>query len=330
MITLPHARVQELLTRFDGKSVVVVGDVMLDEYLRGEVTRISPEAPVPVVELRERTLWPGGAANAAANVVALGGRARLLGVVGKDTAAASLSDALEAQGIGAGDLVRTEERPTTHKLRIVARAQQIVRVDVEERGAMPPAVEAALVLAIEQLAADAQAIVVSDYDKGVVSAEVVRAAVRVAKARGIVSVADPKGKDFRKYAGIDLLTPNLLELETVTGVDTGNEDARVLEAGNMLLQTLEGGTSLLVTRGASGMTLLRREHPPLHVPTAARSVFDVTGAGDSVVGALTLALASRIDMADALLLATHAASVAVSRAGTVAVTRAELLDTFGA
>jgi rfaE bifunctional protein kinase chain/domain len=312
---------------FHGKHVVVVGDVMLDEYVRGDVARISPEAPVPVVDLTERSMSPGGAANAAANVVSLGGKASLVGLVGTDAQGASLRGALSARGIDVAGLVATGERPTTHKLRVVARTQQIVRVDVESRDPLSAHVEAELIATVQGLAEVADAIVISDYGKGVVSDAVARAVVSVGKKRGIPVVIDPKGRDYTKYAGGTVITPNVLELEVATGATTHNVDQAIVAAGHKLLAQL-GGAALLVTRGAHGMSLLREGAEPLHVPTVARSVYDVTGAGDTVVGSLTLALAAGVPMRDALVLATHAASIAVAKVGTVAVDSAELMASF--
>jgi rfaE bifunctional protein kinase chain/domain len=327
--TLTHEAVEQVLVSFRSKQVVVVGDVMLDEYVRGDVARISPEAPVPVVDLTERQFMPGGAANAVANIVSLGAKATIVGVVGADPQADHLRAAMEKRGIAAGGLVTTSERPTTHKLRIVARTQQIVRVDVESRDKLVKESEAKLIAAIKAATAGAHAIVISDYAKGVVTDGVIRACLEAAGAVGIPLIVDPKGRDFSRYAGATIITPNVLELEVAAGVSTHNESAAIVQAGQVLLPALDG-SSILVTRGAAGMTLLSRGEEPFHLPTAARSVFDVTGAGDTVVGTLTLALAAGVSMRDALVLASHAASIAVGRPGTVAVTPEELLASFRA
>lgn len=324
---LSHREVADSLSSFAGKRVIVVGDVMLDEYVRGDVARISPEAPVPVVDLRERSLSPGGAANTAANIVSLGGHATIIGIAGADGPGDSLRAALTARGIEAGALVITPERPTTHKLRVVARTQQIVRVDVESRAPLTEATEKALCDGIRRLAAEAHAVVISDYAKGVVSDAVARAAIDAAKARGVPIVVDPKTRDFSKYSGATVITPNVMELEVAANTSTNNEDDAIVAAGRPLLERV-GGAAILVTRGPAGMTLLRPRAEPLHLPTVARSVFDVTGAGDTVVGTLTLALAARVPIEAALTLASHAASIVVGKAGTVAVTREELLASF--
>ena len=327
MEKLSHKAVEQMLASFHGKHVVVVGDVMLDEYVRGDVARISPEAPVPVVDQTERQLMPGGAANAAANIVSLGAKATIVGIVGEDMPADHLRTAMKERGIGTEALVTAKERPTTHKLRIVARTQQIVRVDVESRAKLAAESEAKLIAQIKTSAANAHALVISDYAKGVVTDAVISTCIETAKAHGIPLVVDPKARDFSKYAGATIITPNVLELEVAAGVSTHNEDQAVVEAGQALLASVKG-SAILVTRGAHGMTLLAPDREPLHLPTLARSVFDVTGAGDTVVGTLTLALAAKVTIEHALMLATHAASIAVARPGTVAVTTAELLASF--
>jgi rfaE bifunctional protein kinase chain/domain len=323
---LTHKTAAAMVASFQGKHVVVIGDVMLDEYVRGDVMRISPEAPVPVVDLIERELMPGGAANAVANIISLGARASIVGVVGVDPQAEQLRVAMNRRGIGTDTLVASSSRPTTHKLRVVARTQQIVRVDVESREKLDAATEERLVAGIAG-AATADALVISDYAKGVVTDGVIQASIAAARVRGIPLVIDPKGRDYARYAGATLITPNVLELELAAGVSTHNDSAAIVAAGRSLLPLLDGA-SILVTRGAAGMTLLAPEQEPFHLPTVARSVFDVTGAGDTVVGTLALALAARVPMIDALVLASHAAGIAVGRSGTVAVTAEELLASF--
>ncbi len=308
---------QEILASFPGKHVVVVGDVMLDEFVHGDVSRISPEAPVPVIEVRERVRTPGGAANAAANVVSLGGRATLLGVIGDDTAGGALIDALTARGIDATHLTVDDSRPTTQKSRIIARGQQIVRMDAESRAALSPAIEAALIAAIRSMHADA--VIVSDYAKGTVTEAVAQAAIH---ALGVPVVVDPKGRDFRKYRGATVITPNTSELEAASG-QSAHEADDIVRVGSMLLPLLEGG-ALLVTRGPHGMTLLEPSRPPFHLPTMARTVYDVTGAGDTVVGTLALALTTGASLRDVLELASRAAGVVVGKAGTATVTPEEL------
>lgn len=312
---------------FVGKRVVVVGDVMLDEYVRGDVTRVSPEAPVPVVDLKSRSQSSGGAANTAANIVSLGGAAVLVGLVGKDSAGASLDTLLQKDGIATDGLVHADDRPTTHKMRIVARNQQIVRVDVESRETLSADTERAVCERVEALVPTADALVLSDYAKGVVTVRVAECAIRAAKARGIPVIVDPKTRDFSRYAGATIITPNVMELEVATNTTTNNQDDAIVAAGTPLLDRV-GGAAILVTRGPAGMTLLRAGQAPVHLPTVAQSVFDVTGAGDTVVGTLTLAVAANVEIIEALTLASHAASIVVAQAGTVTVSRDELVASF--
>jgi rfaE bifunctional protein kinase chain/domain len=305
------------------RAVLVVGDLMLDEFVRGDVLRISPEAPVPVLEVKDRSYCPGGAANAAANVRSLGGRAFVIGVVGADDQGERLRSLMSERGLDVSGVVVDPSRPTTHKVRISARGQQIVRIDGELRAPLSAAIMSALLEKVRGLAATADAVIISDYAKGVVTPELCQA-VTAACAKGCPIVVDPKRKDLSAYRGATIVTPNLHELEVAAG-DTCETDALVVEAGTRLLPDL-GGADLLVTRGADGMTLIRPKGGPIHIAAKASSVFDVTGAGDAVVSTLALALAARTPIDAALELANQAAAIAVSRTGTVAVTAAELVD----
>lgn len=310
------------LERFAGLRVLVVGDLMLDELVRGEVSRISPEAPVPVVEVTEERATPGGAANAAANVASLGGLTSLAGVVGDDAAGHTLRRLVGAAGAETSGIVVDPARPTTRKTRIVARTQQVVRADSESRAPVPPAVTAALVSACAGALATADACIISDYAKGVVTRELVEGLVHAARLRGLPIIADPKRKDFSLYRGVTLVTPNLLELETAVG-HACHGDEEVVAAARELAPALEGG-SVLVTRGAAGMTLVEPGKEPVHTHARARAVFDVTGAGDTVVGTLALALAAGLTGREAIELASVAAGVVVSKLGTATATVDEL------
>lgn len=313
---------QKLLASASGRHVVVVGDVMLDELARGDVRRISPEAPVPVLEVTSRSYALGGAANAAANVASLGGKASLIGIVGTDPGAERIATMLQAQGIEPR-LVADASRPTTHKTRLVARGQQIVRIDQESRSEPDAKTHAEIVAAVDAAAASADAFVLSDYAKGAISAALVQAVVRAAKARNIPIVADPKHKDLGRYRGVSVITPNHNELEVAVGRPL-NDDADFAKAATEVLPLLEGG-ALLATRGADGMTLFEPGAASIHVKAAAKSVFDVTGAGDTVVATLAIALAGGARLADAIVAASVAAGIVVSKEGTASVTPAELL-----
>ena len=307
---------------FAGRRVVVVGDLMLDEFVRGDVARISPEAPVPILEVTGRSSTPGGAANAAMNVASLGGRVKVVGVVGADAAAGVLSALVEKAGIDARSIVVDASRPTTQKTRIVARHQQVVRIDQESRAPIDATVGAALIAATQSALADADACIVSDYGKGVISPELVAAVVEVARKRKIPVIVDPKRRDFSTYRGATVVTPNLAELEVATGMRCSTT-AEVVAAGTSLLAALDGG-AVLATRGAAGMTLLRPNMEPVHTHARALAVFDVTGAGDTVVSTLALALAAGIDITEAIDIASVAAGLVISKVGTATVDTAEL------
>jgi len=312
-----------------GHRVLVVGDVMVDEYVRGEVQRISPEAPVPVLEVRGSDRRLGGAANTAANIHRLGGEVTLIGIVGDDGEAAALRVDLDRLGIGS-QLCVDPDRPTTKKTRFVAGQQQIVRIDHESRAPIEGAVARAAIDAILAQLATATAVVLSDYAKGVVTAQVAQALIAAARERGVPIVVDPKQHDFSIYRGATVITPNLVELERAAAAPTGNQ-AQIEHAVRKLAAIL-GDTSLLVTRGADGMTLYRADTAgaAYHVAAATREVFDVTGAGDTVVATLTLALASGFAFEAAIELASLAAGISVSKRGTSTVDPAELVAAIAA
>jgi rfaE bifunctional protein kinase chain/domain len=310
------------IQNFPSRRVLVVGDLMLDEAVTGDVSRISPEAPVPVLEVTGRTSTAGGAANAAANVASLGGRAALVGLVGDDAAGKALVRHVEELRVDASGILVDPARPTTQKTRIVARGQQVVRIDSESRAPASAETTGELSRIAAAALAGADACVVSDYGKGVVTAELVAAIVAGARARSVPVIVDPKRKDFSVYRGATVVTPNLNELEAATGRPCHTTD-EVVAAASALLEQLDG-CAVLVTRGAAGMTLLEPGAPPVHTPARAREVFYVTGAGDTVVGTLALALASKIPLATAIEIAGVAAGLVVSKMGTATVSQGEL------
>ena len=316
-----------VVARLRGHRVLVVGDLMIDEYLRGDVHRISPEAPVPVLEVRETERRLGGAANTAANIARLGGDATVLGVVGDDPTATALHAALEHAGVAARACV-VPGRATTRKTRLVAQGQQIVRVDDEVRTPVAGEAEAALLAAIDELAAGVAAVVVSDYAKGVISPVVAQTAIAAGRRHRVPVVVDPKQRDFAVYRGATVITPNLGELEKASGAGTASA-AELAHAVGRVTPVLEGA-ALLVTRGADGMTLYRDGTAAHHVAATAREVFDVTGAGDTVVATLALALAAGLAMEHAMLLASAAAGVSVSKRGTSTITPDELTAALAA
>ncbi len=313
----------DVLSRFAGCPVLVVGDLMLDEFVWGQVSRISPEAPVPVVEVNRRTFVPGGAANTAANVGSLGGAPYLAGVVGQDADGDRVCDLLKSQGVETLPVVRDPARPTTTKTRVIAHSQQVVRIDHEAPGPVPESVGKALLGVILEALPRVRGCVISDYGKGVVTPDFVGRLLQLTRSAGVPTVIDPKGLDYEKYRGATLVKPNQLEAGQVLNRPLKTSED-VDRAGADLLELLGPDTAVLITRGPHGMTLFERGSPPAHVPTQAREVYDVTGAGDTVAGTLGLALAVGAAPESACRLASLAAAVVVGKVGTATCSLDEL------
>jgi D-beta-D-heptose 7-phosphate kinase/D-beta-D-heptose 1-phosphate adenosyltransferase len=317
------------LDQVRGRRITVVGDVMLDRYVFGRVERISPEAPVPVVEVETEDARPGGAGNAAANVVSLGGRCELFGVVGSDEDGKVLSNALEARDLACDGLVISVGRPTTTKTRIYAHGQQVVRTDRETVADVTSDIVADLVERSSRALEHSDALLVCDYGKGAVVPEVAAALIGVARRTGVPVVLDPKGREWGKYAGATLVTPNVSELAAGTGAWIDG-DADLRDAADRALSILGNDSALLVTLGARGMELFARDRPGLRVAAAALEVFDVAGAGDTVAAMAALGVSAGLSDESITHLATRAAGIAVGRVGTIAVSASELfrqLDT---
>jgi D-beta-D-heptose 7-phosphate kinase/D-beta-D-heptose 1-phosphate adenosyltransferase len=306
-----------------GRRILVLGDVMLDEFLWGQVTRISPEAPVPVVRVTRESFHLGGAGNVAANVRALGGGAVLAGAVGEDAAGSRVIEALAAAGVESRLVALGGGRPTTVKTRIVAHGQQVVRADREDASELAGRAESALVEAVRGELAACAALVISDYQKGVVTAPLLRRVLPLARRHRVPVLVDPKVRHFRLYRGVTVVTPNLHETEQATGLRL--DEPRALEAAGRRILSRLACRAVLVTRGEHGMSLFERGRPCLHVPAAAREVFDVTGAGDTVVATMALALAAGATVAEAAALANCAAGVVVGKVGTAQATPREVL-----
>ncbi len=296
--------------------VLVFGDVMLDKYWLGECQRISPEAPVPVIRVKEESLKPGGAANVAVNITALGAEAKLFGVCGEDEAGKTLQHLVQAQGVNS-QLSRASHQPTITKLRLLAQHQQLLRADFEaffDLTAYQQAINACI-----QALPQAGALLISDYGKG--HTKQLHQLITQARDKNLWVVVDPKSNDFEVYRGAHIITPNLRELEQVVGLCP--DESTLVEKGMNLLKSLDL-SALLVTRGSQGMTLLQKDEAPVHQATRARDVFDVTGAGDTVIATLTTALAANIALVDAMRLANIAAGLVVAKVGTATVNQAEL------
>jgi len=319
---LTRSRARRLLAAMEGRRVLVVGDVMLDEFLWGRVARISPEAPVPVVEITSQTFRLGGAANVACNVRSLGGRAVVAGVVGRDPAGDRLRDALVLGGVEDA-LADDDGRPTTHKTRIIAHHQQVVRADREETGEIGTVVEDALGDALRHSARGVAAIILSDYQKGVVTPRLMKKVLDAARREGVPLLVDPKVRHFALYRGAAVVTPNQMEAEQATGVRI-RDTAGLHEAGRMILKTLRC-RAVVITRGEHGLALFEQDRKPVEIATAAQQVFDVTGAGDTVIASLALALAAGATLPEAAMLANYAAGVVVGKIGTATVLPEEVL-----
>jgi len=314
-------RIRGAMGRFREARILVVGDIMLDQFVWGEVSRISPEAPVPVVEVERETMLLGGAANVANNLRALGASCGLAGLIGSDSHGRTVLDLAGRQGIDTRCLVQ-DERPTTLKTRIVARGQQVVRVDRESRAFLPPDRAERLNRLMDEVISEVDAVVVSDYQKGVVSEPVMEGLRQACARRAVPILVDPKPENSRLYKGVTLITPNNREAELMSGlrIDT---DHQVEEAAELLGRDL-GAKGILITRGPKGMTLWQQDKGIFSIPTAAREVFDVTGAGDTVISAVALGLVAGLAMCEAAWLANLAAGIVVAKVGTATVSVSEI------
>lgn len=322
---LPRDRVTSLLDAMAGRRVVVIGDVMLDRYLIGDTDRLSPEAPVPVVTVRSSRSALGGAANVAANIVALGSQALLTGAVGADAHANQIRAELATSNLADGYLVEVTDRPTTTKTRVVARGQQVVRIDEESDRPLDDSDTEKLWTAVEALLASADALVLEDYNKGTLTPSLIRRAIEAARRRSIPIVVDPKYHHFFEYRGATVFKPNRRELEAALGaeVNVAVEPGALAAARDRLAVE-----HLLVTLGAEGMILSTPAGPPRKIPSRAREVFDVSGAGDTVTAWVAVALAAGATVEEAAYLANYAAGLEVAKAGVATVAPAEVLRAY--
>ena len=321
---MSNRRAFAIIENFPRSRVLVVGDIMADHFIWGNVSRISPEAPVPVVEVRKDSFMLGGCANVLNNIFAMGGRVHLAGVIGTDETGRRLLSEFRSRGVDTGGIVVEAGRPTTLKTRIVAHGQQVVRFDREDRKPIQAKSIRKILSYIESLRDNLGALVVSDYSKGVVTRPLLEGIRKVIAGRPIFTCVDPKQRDFSVYQGFDIVTPNHYEAGRAAGeeVQNGQDHVRV---GMKLLQQYDF-KALLMTRGEEGMSLFERNGRIRHTafPAEAREVFDVTGAGDTVIGVLALSMAAGASFREAAYLANHAAGIAVGKAGTATVTREEL------
>ncbi|MGO9614090.1 MAG: D-glycero-beta-D-manno-heptose-7-phosphate kinase [Dissulfurispiraceae bacterium] len=320
----------ELIHSFKNKRILIIGDLILDRYLYGKVSRISPEAPVPVVEVMDESFFLGGAANVAHNITSLGGQASIAGVLGKERAGKVLTELLHQNNINTDGIIE-DKRPTTVKTRVIAQKQQIVRFDREDRRRLEGKNLSNLLTYIKKASPDHDAIIISDYKKGVISSALVKGIIKYTKHLDTFVAVDPKVGHFHFYRNVSLITPNLLEASQGSSVEI-KDDKSLLKAGNVLMNRLSC-KSVLITRGEEGMSLFERglhskEVIPTHIPTVARKVFDVTGAGDTVIASFTLAYAAGATLVEAATIANHAAGIVVGEIGTAVTTTDDLLSSL--
>jgi D-beta-D-heptose 7-phosphate kinase/D-beta-D-heptose 1-phosphate adenosyltransferase len=327
------SRVRQILAAAQKTRVLVVGDVMLDQFIWGSVSRISPEAPVPVLDFSRESFMPGGAANVARNLVSLGTPAELFGAIGHDDAARKLLKLLDGQNIGCEGLVKSSTRHTSIKTRIVAQQQQVVRVDRETRDGLDGRLTGLLLAALKPRLARADAVIVGDYGKGVVTQPLLDEVKKICRERGVWLSLDPKPVHHLNLNGLSLITPNRKEAFELADLPDDTKTANPLADKNLrlvadrLLNELRPAL-LLITLGELGMLLCQRGQNPFHIPTVAQEVFDVSGAGDTVIATFTLAVAAGASPVEAAILSNHAAGIVVGKVGTAITTPAELLASF--
>jgi len=322
--TLTHQRIQELLDRFNGRRIAVVGDLMIDRYYWGTVHRISPEAPVPVVEVESESVRLGGAANVASNIQALGGEAVMIGLIGQDQPGEEFKRLLAERGLETSLVLSDPGRPTTIKTRVIAHGQHVVRIDNESKRDAPKDLQARIIGAVRDRITALDGIIIEDYNKGAVTPDVIRDVIAVARANRVPVTVDPKFNNFFEYKRVTVFKPNRREAEEVLGWRMKTFDD-VVRAGKKLLELLEA-QNILLTRGEEGMSLFEAGGTVTHLPTAAVNVQDVSGAGDTVIATLTLALSAGADIRESCVLANCAGGVVVGSVGIVPIQRGELAE----
>lgn len=321
-ISCSRSDIKAWIDRFKKARILVIGDIILDKYVWGHVSRISPEAPVPVVEVKQETKRLGGAANVLNNIASLGGRAVLCGVIGEDHSGREIVERIEGMGLPSDGIVSVADRPTSVKSRIVAHNQQVVRFDRESRKRIAPEAIHRILDFIKKVRSDIDAIIVADYGKGVISDVMMKGLRALVWETGTIIGVDPKTGNFDSYKGVHVITPNHHEAGAYCGMEIEDEEG-LLQAGRRMLEELEA-RSVLITQGKDGMTLFEQGGAISHIPTVARKVFDVTGAGDTVISTMCMALAAGMDFKSAAIVSNFAAGIVVGELGTSTVTAKEL------
>lgn len=310
-----------ILEHFKGKKILVIGDIMLDKYVWGDVSRISPEAPVQVVNVLKETYEPGGAANVANNISALTGKAFMAGITGNDDARGILLEDLKNKNINVDGIFIDNDKPTTQKIRIIGKSQQLLRVDYEKKEHVHKEIEDKMTVFFNRIMEQVDVVVVSDYAKGVITPAICEKLIQTAKNNNKVIIVDPKPKHMNLYANATLTTPNNAEASEMTGIEEGSDDV-VLEMGKKLLRELN--SNILITRGEKGMSLFEKDGNVTHIPAKAKEVYSLIGAGDTVVATIAMAIASGADLKDAAVLSNIAAGIKVGKIGTASVSVEEI------
>ena len=323
-MTVSTKRLKTLLHKFKGQQIIVVGDIMLDHFIKGSVSRISPEAPVPVVAVNNEFFVAGGAGNVAVNLAALGAKPVMISVVGPDLGGEMLKNFLRKKDITTYGICEDADRPTTQKIRVMAEQQQIVRYDRESKKTISPSISAQCMRNFDQAIKTAKGVILSDYGKGMLSDQNIQAIIDKCRKKKIPVCVDPKIDNFRKYKHITCMTPNTKEAWEGAGETPKQGEEAIEQLGQKILKMLQAD-SILITRSADGMSLFEKgKKKPVTVPTTAREVYDVTGAGDTVISVLTLGLASGATLQEAAVLSNYAAGIVVGKSGTATATPAEI------
>ncbi len=317
-------RFKRIISKFNNVKILVIGDLILDEFIWGEVSRISPEAPVPVVWVKNESFMPGGAANVANNIVSLDGKVYLAGVIGDDERGRLLKEKLDEEGADTDCIILDNSRPTTLKTRVIAHHQQVVRIDREDVAPINGPVFDELINRLKKIIPKVDAIIIEDYGKGVIIPELLKIVLSFAKRLNKIITVDPKEEHFSYYRDVTAITPNQSEASAACGIKIKDEES-LQKAGQRLLARLKCD-AILITLGERGMQLFEKGGRIVHIPTVAQEVFDVSGAGDTVIGAFTLCLGCGADMVDSAYISNYAAGIVVGKVGIAVTTQEELIS----
>lgn len=312
------------ISKFKGSKILVLGDIMLDEFVWGNVSRISPEAPVPVVWVKSESFMPGGASNVANNLHALGGKAYLCGVIGPDRNGKLLTEELSKKGIDVEGVAIDSSRATTVKTRVIAHSQQVVRIDRETASPIEDNILSEVLTYIKEKILEIDAIIIEDYGKGMIVPRLLEEVVGLCRKHKKIIAVDPKEEHLDYYKGVTVITPNNNEASRASGINI-KDNATLKNAGNKLIKMFDS-KAVLITLGENGMCLFQKKMEPIHIPTVAREVYDVCGAGDTVISTLTVALSSGVSMEEAAYLSNYAAGIVVGKVGVAVVTSEELKE----